>query len=113
MPTWLQEFLIGLAIVVVALVLEYRTKFFARALESMRGKQDSVGEYMEHPTPSEIAFELDKLPDLFDVDLAKYPEFSILRGDRKLQVKGEISGIKKEPNNMWGVTLSNCVVRTE
>lgn len=43
MPTWLQQLLIGLAIVVVGLLLEYRTRFFARALESVRDKRDSAG----------------------------------------------------------------------
>jgi hypothetical protein len=164
MGSFLLTLVAGIVVVVVGLILEYRTKWFARALESARGKQDGVDEYMAHPTPSEIAVELDRLPVLqqesaakrfvgrkvdwfvllrevgntekekgrrvsardysqyaaavmFDVDLDKYPEFSILGPQhnlrKRLHVKGEISEIKREPNNMWGFTLSNCAARVE
>jgi hypothetical protein len=43
MDSLLQALTVGLVIVIFGLILEYRTKWFARALDSARGKQDSAG----------------------------------------------------------------------
>ena len=41
--SFLLPLVVGIVVVVVGLILEYRTKWFARALDSARGKQDSAG----------------------------------------------------------------------